>query len=65
MRWLIPSILRCSSVKRSVRPSSSAIVEQRPLVGDPVEDLADLAVLAGVPLERVVVALGFPRSNVG
>ena len=27
--------------------------EQRPLVGDPVEDLPDLAVVAGVPLDAV------------
>jgi hypothetical protein len=32
--------------------------EQRPLVGDPVEDLADLAALARVPLERVVREVG-------
>jgi hypothetical protein len=32
--------------------------EQGPLVGDPVEDLADLAALARIPLEDVVVEVG-------
>jgi hypothetical protein len=31
--------------------------QQRPLVGDPVEDLADLAVLPGVPLEGIRVGV--------
>jgi hypothetical protein len=32
--------------------------QQRPLVGDSIEDLANLAVFPGIPLERVVTAIG-------
>ena len=33
--------------------------QQRPLAGDAVEDLADFAVVAGIPLVRVAVGTGF------
>ena len=43
-------------------PARSAVEqgdrEQRPLAGDPIEDLANLAVVAGIPLVRVAVELG-------
>ena len=54
----MPSIARRSSEKRSVPSVEQRDDEQRPLVGDPVEDLADLAALPGVPLERVVGQVG-------